>query len=93
MTIEAMTIEAYVENGQIVLPGPLELPNGTKVQVSVGSKLEATDLRTTDLRATEAKRKTINERLSNVIGQAQGLPADFAENHDHYLHGTAKKTE
>jgi hypothetical protein len=26
-----------------------------------------------------------------VIGIAKGLPADLAENHDHYLHGRPKK--
>jgi hypothetical protein len=24
-------------------------------------------------------------------GVAEGLPADMAENHDHYLHGVSKK--
>lgn len=78
-----MTIQAYVENGQIVLPKPLGMPNGTKVEVSVQVVPTAID----------GERRTINERLGNVIGKAQGLPADFAENHDHYLHGTVKKTE
>jgi len=82
-----MTIEAYVENGQIVLPGPLELPNGTKVTVSVSSHSESEGI------AKVEKRRTINDRLRDVIGQARGLPADFAENHDHYLHGAAKKAE
>lgn len=29
--------------------------------------------------------------LLEVAGTAEGLPADFAENHDHYLHGAPKK--
>jgi len=80
-----MTIEAYVENGQIVLPSPLQLPNGTKVNVSVQGAQAASD----DVDGTG--RRTINQRLKSVIGKAEGLPADFAENHDHYLHGAAKK--
>ena len=82
-----MTIKAYVENGQIVLPSPLKLPNGTKVTVSVEGESETGGV------AKEEKRRTINERLRDVIGKAEGLPADFAENHDHYLHGTAKKAD
>ncbi len=82
-----MTIEAYVENGQIVLPSPLKLPNGTKVTVSVEGEPETGSI------AKEEKRRTINDRLKDVIGKAEGLPADFAENHDHYLHGTAKKAD
>lgn len=82
-----MTIEAYVENGQIVLPGPLSLPDGTKVTVSVAGESKSAKL------AEPSSRPTINDRLRNVIGQAQALPEDFAENHDHYLHGTAKKAE
>ncbi len=80
----AMTIEAYVENGQIILPNPLELPNGTKVTVSVEGEPEV------DCDTKEESRGTINERLKDVIGKAEGLPVDFAENHDHYLHGTLR---
>jgi len=29
--------------------------------------------------------------LQKFKGCAQGLPADLAENHDHYLYGTPKK--
>jgi hypothetical protein len=31
------------------------------------------------------------EVLKDFIGQAQGLPADAARNHDHYLYGTPRK--
>lgn len=30
--------------------------------------------------------------LGKWAGKAEGLPADLAENHDHYLHGAPKKT-
>jgi antitoxin (DNA-binding transcriptional repressor) of toxin-antitoxin stability system len=29
--------------------------------------------------------------LKDFIGKAEGLPSDMARNHDHYLHGAAKK--
>ncbi len=81
-----MTIEAHVQNGQIVLSSPLQLPDGTKVEVSVPNSSETT--------STENSRgQSINERLKEFIGKAEGLPEDFAENHDHYLHGTAKKSD
>lgn len=35
-------------------------------------------------------RKTLADRLRNVIGSAPDLPEDRAENHDHYVHGTPK---
>jgi hypothetical protein len=35
--------------------------------------------------------ETLAKRLKNVIGSVEGLPPDFAENHDHYIHGTPKK--
>ena len=30
--------------------------------------------------------------LDRWVGKAEGLPADMAENHDHYLHGARKRT-
>ena len=30
---------------------------------------------------------TVYQRLSDFDGKAEGLPADLARNHDHYLHG------
>jgi len=35
--------------------------------------------------------ETLAKRLKNVIGSIEGLPADFAENQHHYIHGTPKK--
>lgn len=31
------------------------------------------------------------EALLEVAGTAQGLPGDFAHNHDHYLHGAPRR--
>ena len=35
--------------------------------------------------------KTWSEALLEVAGSAHGLPEDFAQNHDHYLHGTPQR--
>jgi hypothetical protein len=34
---------------------------------------------------------SFQERYAAVIGKAEGLPSDAAENHDHYLYGSPKK--
>ena len=31
------------------------------------------------------------EALQELAGTAQGLPPDFAHNHDHYLHGALRR--
>jgi hypothetical protein len=36
-------------------------------------------------------RKTHAEQLGDLIGAVPDLPADMAEQHDHYLHGAPKK--
>jgi len=36
-------------------------------------------------------RKTLADRLRDVIGSVPDLPEDLAENHDHYVHGTPKR--
>jgi hypothetical protein len=35
--------------------------------------------------------RSIADRLRAVIGAVDGLPPDFAKNHDHYIHGTPKR--
>ena len=78
-----MTVEGYIENGQIVLDSLLQLPNGTKVAVSV--QPAATILN------SEAELPSLYERMKSVVGKAKGLPEDMAINHDHYLHGQPKR--
>ena len=71
-----MIYQGHVKSGQIVLDEPVELEEGTAVQVEL---------------LTEQPRKTLAERFKNIIGKAKGLPDDLAENHDHYLYGTPKR--
>lgn len=56
-------------------------------------ELEAIDARVHELlRAPGAdSHLTWGEALLKVAGAAQGLPADMAHNHDHYLHGAPRK--
>jgi hypothetical protein len=45
----------------------------------------------TEVRVEPLPQRTLEERLKDVIGTVQGGPPDWAENHDHYIHGTPKK--
>jgi hypothetical protein len=36
-------------------------------------------------------RKTLVEQFAHVIGTVRDLPPDMAEQHDHYIHATAKR--
>lgn len=72
-----MTYRGRVKNGIIVLDPPADLPEGAQVEVYPVSE--------------EAPMPTLYERYKDFIGIAEGLPADMAENHDHYIHGTPPK--
>lgn len=69
-----MTYSGHVENGVIVLDEvPTALPEGTKVRV--------------ELVTAEQPRRTIAERLQNIIGKAEGLPPDASISIDDRLYG------
>ena len=73
-----MSITAIVENGTIKLP--ISVPDGTRMEITLPSD-----------RGTEEDDATLYETLKEIIGKAEGLPSDFAAEHDHYLHGTPKR--
>ena len=79
-----MTHRGKVKNGIVVLDDPSALPEGAEVSVRA-VKAPA--------RKGGVKRRptTLYERYKRFIGIAQGLPADFSTNHDHYLYGTPKR--
>jgi len=70
-----MTYRGHIKNGQITLDEPAQLPEGAEVSVEVVE--------------SQAKR-TIWEKLLSIAGTVEG-PEDWAENHDHYIHGTPKR--
>ena len=72
-----MSYIGTVENGVVVLPPQAHLAEGTKVRVEPVENDETMP--------------TLEELLAPLAGQATGLPADMAEQHDHYLHGTPKR--
>jgi hypothetical protein len=71
-----MSYRGEVRNGVIVLEPGASLAEGTIVRVE---PVEATP------------EPNLADRLQRVIGMAEGLPTDLAEQHDHYLHGRPKK--
>ena len=71
-----MTYRGEVRNGVIVLEPGASLVEGTIVRVEP---------------VLASSEPTLADRLRDVIGIAEGLPADLAEQHDHYLHGRPKK--
>ena len=42
--------------------------------------------------ARDGARKPVLQKLRSLAGAAKNLPADLAANHDHYLHGVAKRS-
>ena len=70
-----MEYRGKVTGGVVVLEPGVDLPEGAEVRVEV----------------LTPDRTTLGQRLMKFAGRAQGLPADMAENHDHYLHGQPKR--
>jgi len=71
-----MTCIVKVENGAIRLPPGIHLPDGAEVQLTVP-----------DAPASGS----FADRYAAYIGAADDLPADLAQNLDHYVHGQRKK--
>jgi len=74
-----MTYKGHIENGVAVLDEPVSLQDGTLVLIKVAAEDRA------------RSNRPLSERLSSIIGKAQGLPEDAAMNHDHYLYGSPKR--
>jgi hypothetical protein len=79
-----MTYQGHIENGAIVLDGPVNLPNGVKVRVEL---LVAAG----ETQQPLSSAGTQFDHYQAIIGAIDDLPNDFAAQHDHYIHGTSKK--
>ena len=72
-----MSITAVVEKNSIKLPPGVHLPDGTSVRVEpIAAPAPA----------------TFGQRYAGFIGIVTDAPRDLAENHDHYLYGTVKRS-
>lgn len=77
-----MTIRGHVHEGQLILDERLLLPEGAEVTVNVQEVSEPNSGQSIP---------ALYERMSAVIGKANGLPSDASENVDHYLYGAPRK--
>ena len=73
-----MLLEGHIRNGVVVFDEPVSLPDGTPVRVEPIEK-------------PPEQPKSLLERLGDVIGTVDDLPADAALHVDHYLYGHPKK--
>ena len=71
-----MILTGTTRDGVVVLDEGQTLPDGIKVQV---------------LAPSGERKPTLAERLLRHAGTVPDLPADMAENHDHYAHGASKR--
>ena len=71
-----MELEGVVHNGMIVPDDATALPEGTRVKITPS--------------AVE-RSKSFGERFAQFKGAVPDLPADLAQQHDHYHLGTPKK--
>ena len=74
-----MSITAIVENGTIKLP--VSVPDGTRVEIVLP-----------DSDVSPQKAADPLAWMLKYAGCVDG-PADFAAEHDHYIHGTPKRSE
>ena len=73
-----MSLEGTIVNGSVVLDQPDVLPDGTRVEVAA--------------KAADDSSKPTLLSLLKLAGTAPDLPQDFAAEHDHYIHGTPRRT-
>ncbi len=71
-----MELEGVVHNGIIVPDDTGALPEGTRVRISADGLIQP---------------KSFSEHYAQFKGAVSDLPADFAEQHDHYRLGTPKR--
>jgi hypothetical protein len=78
-----MKLTGRIANGVVVLDQGQSLADGTRVRVE--------PLKRPARGARAPKRAApVGKRLLRYAGRLKG-PPDWAENHDHYIHGTPKR--
>jgi hypothetical protein len=81
-----MELEGVVQNGVIVPQGECSLPEGSRVRIQ--------PMLPNDRPKSEHARLT--DRLHQLAKKYENMPCDlpndFAINHDHYIHGTQKRS-
>ncbi|MBE0540856.1 MAG: hypothetical protein IH623_05675 [Verrucomicrobia bacterium] len=75
-------IGTITARGIVTLPPEADLPAGTRVAVTPLDEASPTE-------GTPEANPTLFEMFRGFVGVCEG-PADLAQNHDHYAHGTPK---
>ena len=70
-----MSYTGTIENGVVKLPPEADLADGTRVRIE----------------PVEEDRRSLVEKLRAIAQAMPDMPADWAEQHDHYIHGTPKR--
>lgn len=78
-----MVYRGKVKGGVIIPPRGVKLAEGEQVTFEVVKTK----------RVFKHRQRSLAEVFKDVIGKAHGLPPDFAENHDHYIHGAPKRAK
>ena len=79
-----MTLTGVVKNGAVLLENGRTIPDGTHVQVIIPDSA-------VNQPAPGGESRPSLAGLMKYAGCLPDLPADFAEQHDHYIHGTPKR--
>ena len=73
-----MIFPGLMQNGVVVFPGPVAIPDGTTVHVEIVPT------------PAQSEPATMLDLLE-FAGIVTDWPEDMAENHDHYIHGAPKR--
>ncbi len=74
-----MNITAVVHNNRVELPVPVA--DGTEVVIVLKDDADPA-----------SSDGSFFDSIQDLVGKAEGLPADFAAQHDHYIHGSPKRS-
>jgi len=79
-----MIYRGHVKDGVVVLDDEVTLAEGAQVLVQLPSE-------SSGMESVDNNGETLAQKMLRYAGRAKGLPSDLARNHDHYLHGVAKR--
>ena len=97
-----MTFRGHFDKGMIRPVEPVNLPDGTEVSFNVKRKPGRAARKATaggqgrgrfpsSRKAANPDRPSWVDVVLKFAGTVDDLPSDFAENHDHYIHGAPKR--
>lgn len=86
-----MTYQGHFVNNMIILDDAVNVPDGVSVRVEFLSN-PVSEVPAEEV-PIDVPEPTLYDSLKEFIGAATGLPEDFAAEHDHYIHGTPKRSE